>query len=143
MKTKEFKIKDIDGVERTYILSRMPYWDAREILTQYPVTAAPKIGSYKSNEELAQKLFNFVSVNLNGAITPLTTKDYVSNHVPDAETGLKVEWAMIEYNCGFLQRGGNLGFLESITRTMKALVTSILTTSQEQSSAKEKQPSTN
>lgn len=144
LQPKEIKIKTQDGTEKTYIVSKIPAIPAREIITQYPLTAAPKIGDYKMNEQLMLKLMAFVAVPLdNGNPLPLTTQALVNNHVPDWEALARLEAAMIEYNCSFFQNGKISTFFEDFSQKVPQLISRILMDLQAQSSRKEKPPSTN
>ncbi|CNI48426.1 hypothetical protein [Yersinia pekkanenii] len=117
-----------DGGTKTYILSKFPAIAGREIVTQYPTTGAPKIGDYKTNEALMLKLMAYVAVPVEGGSQiPLTTSALVNNHVPDFETLMKLEWAMMEYNCSFFRNGAALGFLTGLTTKVQALITKTLT----------------
>ncbi|WP_058909736.1 hypothetical protein [Entomohabitans teleogrylli] len=119
-----------DGTKKTFILSKFPAIAGREIVTQYPITGAPKIGEYKTNEALMLKLMAYVAVDTPNGPTELVTQELVNNHVPDFETLLKIEWAMMEYNCSFFRNGSALRsldslkarFLGSITKTLMELL---------------------
>ncbi|CNI76844.1 Uncharacterised protein [Yersinia pseudotuberculosis] len=117
-----------EGGTKTFILSKFPAIAGREIVTQYPTTGAPKIGDYKTNEALMLKLMAYVAVPIEGGSQiPLTTSALVNNHVPDFETLMKLEWAMMEYNCSFFRNGVALGFLTGLTTKVQALITKTLT----------------
>ncbi len=117
-----------EGGTKTFILSKFPAIAGREIVTQYPTTGAPKIGDYKTNEALMLKLMAYVAVPIEGGgQIPLTTSALVNNHVPDFETLMKLEWAMMEYNCSFFRNGVALGFLTGLTTKVQALITKTLT----------------
>lgn len=138
--------KDIslpNGETKTFILSKFPAIAGREIVTQYPTSAAPKLGDYKTNEDLMLKLMKFVAVPTEAGELPLTTRELVNNHVPDFETLLKLEWAMMEYNCSFFKNGAASGFLEGFGKKALALVMKTLTGSLQQSSGQTAQPSEN
>lgn len=125
---KETVIKDNNGVDRTYIISKVPATDGREIFTQYLPTAAPKIGDYKQNEQLMYKLLSFVAVPMdNGVPLRLTTKALIDNHVPDWETLARLEMAMMEYNTSFLNRGSLSTALAGLEAKAPALITKMLT----------------
>jgi hypothetical protein len=129
-----------DGQSKAFILSKFPAIQGREVLTQYPLTAIPKIGEYKVNEEVMLKLMSFVGVphpdNDNAPPTMLTTRALVDNHVPDWECLMRLEAAMLEYNCSFFGNGKVLTFFEAIAAKAQALITSTLTGLSQQSSAK-------
>lgn len=130
-----------DGGTKTYIISKFPAIAGREIITQYPLTAAPKVGDYAANESLMLKIMTFVAVPTDNGPLRLTTKDLVNNHVPDFETLMKLEWAMIEYNCSFLQNGAALTFLSGLKDQVFASISQTLTRLSQPSSASDSQPS--
>jgi hypothetical protein len=138
IKPKEFEIGG-----KTYILSKFPATDGREIVTQYVSSGLPKIGDYKRNEELMYKLMCFVAVKLDSGPLLLTTKALVNNHCEDFEILMKIEAAMMDYNCSFFRDGRASTFLDGIAQKALALITKILTASSVQSSPMVKQPSTN
>jgi hypothetical protein len=140
LETKELILGD-----KVYILSKFPAMAGREIMTQYPLTAIPKIGEYKSNEELAMKMLCFVSVRLpqNNQLLALSNKDLINNHVANWEDLLKLEYAMVEYNFTFLRDGKISNFLDSIVEKLPAWALKISTLLSPQSSTQEKRPSKN
>jgi hypothetical protein len=133
---------EIDG--KTFIISKFPAIAGREIITQYLPSAAPKIGDYKNNEALMLKLMSYVGVTIaSGNIVQLSTQALVNNHVGSWETLMKLEAAMLEYNCSFFQNGLISGFFGDIAQKLPQWISKILTDSLAQLSQKEKQPSTN
>ena len=127
LEPKEVVLKTQSGEERTYTISKFPAIAGREIIAQYPVSAIPKIGEYKTNEELMLKLMAFVSVPTDGGEIKLTSRALVENHVPDWETLVKLEKSMIEYNCSFFGNGKSLNFLEGLAEKGLASVVEMLT----------------
>ncbi|AAT37721.1 gp15 E [Burkholderia phage BcepB1A] len=115
-----------DEGTRTYVISKLPATVAREVITQYPVSAIPKLGDYARNEELMLKLMGYVELPGAGA---LKTRALIDNHVPDFETLARLEMAMLEYNCSFFAKGKASGFLASLAEKVQALITSTLTDS--------------
>lgn len=104
---KDIDIEDQSGINRRYIVSKMPYLNGgREVCSQFISTALPKLGNYQENQKLAEKMFSFIeAVNDDGRNVLLSTKEMVNNHVPDFQTGIKLEAAMIEHNVGFSVTG--------------------------------------
>lgn len=129
----EFAIKG-----KTYLLGKFPAITGREILTQYPLTALPKVGSYETNEALMLKIMGYVGVQIEGRDVPLmlTTAALVNNHVPDAETLMRLEWAMMAHNFESLKNGVASGFLEALAAKVQESIGSILTQFVASSSAK-------
>ena len=129
IKPKEVTVTDRDGDARTFIISRVPSTDMREIVASYPLTAMPRIGDYKANEEVMFKMLRFVGVPREGGAAPLmlTTKALVDNHTGDWECLAKIEIAMFEYNISFFDKGVALNFLKGITPKLNTLISSTLT----------------
>ena len=141
IKPKEVTLTDLDGEEHTYIISRLPAMDAREVISQYPVSAMPHIGDYKVNVEMMRKLMRFVEVDKEGKKFRLATPDLINNHCPDAILLIKLEAKILDYNTNFFTGGRTLGFLQSLKQKLPAILTSILTDSLEQLSQKAEQAS--
>jgi len=132
-----------DGKSYAFILSKIPAVQCREIITQYPMTAMPKIGDYKANETLMLKMMNYVGVDLNGAVMRLSTEALVNNHVPDFEVLMRLEAAMIDYNCSFFTRGTGSTFFALIEEKAMQWISKTLTALSEQSLQKDAPPSMN
>ncbi len=136
--------KEIELEGKTYILSKFPAVAGREIVAKYPLSGMPKLGDYKVNEETMLKLMAYVGLKQeSGNVLMLSTRALVDNHVTSWETLAKLEWSMMEYNCSFFGNGRASTFFEGIAQKLPQLITSILTDSLQQSSAKGKQPCTN
>lgn len=142
IKPKQFTVEDMDGKPVTVTLSRFDAVEGREILAKYPMSALPKLGDYDINEETMLKLMSYVAVDANGTPLRLTTKALINNHTHDAETLMKVEMAMLEYNCSFFQKGRISDFLGEFVQMMIAKISEISTRSSAPLSPVEKQPST-
>jgi hypothetical protein len=144
LEPKELVLKDASGKERTFILSKFPAIAGREIITQYPTSAVPKLGDYAVNEALMLKIMAYVAVQMpEGPALPLTTRGLVDNHTGDWETLVRLEWAMMEYNCSFFGQGLNSNFLESISQKAVTWITQTLMPLLEQSLQAEKRASRN
>jgi hypothetical protein len=130
----------IDG--RNFVLSKFPAVAGREIISKYPISAMPKLGDYKVNEETMFKLMKFVGVKQGDTILCLTTPALIDNHTRSWETLMKVEWAMIEYNCTFFQNGALSTSLEDTAPKVLAWISKISTALSARSLRTEKQPST-
>lgn len=121
-----------DDGTRPYIISKLPATVAREVITQYPVSAIPKLGDYGRNEELMLKLMSYVAVpgiGANGTDIQLRTRALVDSHVPDFETLARLEMAMLEKNCSFFAKGKASSFLGSLAEKVQALISQTLTDS--------------
>lgn len=129
LQPKTQSIKLADGTEKEFILSKFPAVEGREIVTQYPLSAIPKLGDYKVNEEIMLKMLSYVAVPTEGGQLVLSTKALVNNHVPDFEALIRLEAAMLEYNCSFFGNGSASNFLEIIVTKARALISQTLTDS--------------
>ena len=142
---KEVVIKGRGDKETTFIISCVPYLaGGRELCTQYPLSALPKIGNYEANEKLAKLLWKYVEiVTPSGTRIRLETSQLIDNHVPDVVTGLKLEAAMLEHNLGFSVPEKISTFLESMSAAIEPLISQIWTGLQAQSSQQAHPPKTN
>lgn len=144
IKPKEFSCLNMDGEVVSVFLSRFDAVTGREILAKYPISALPKLGDYAENHATMLKLMGYVAIQLeNGNFQRLTTQALINNHVGDAETLMKIEMAMLEYNSSFFQKGRISDFFDEFVETLATKITGILTRLSAQSSPAEKLPSTN
>lgn len=127
-----------------YRISIIPAWDGREIITQYLPSILPKVGNYERNQELMLKMMGFVYVETapNNWVS-LSTKELYNSHIPSWEVSLRIEAAMIEYNCSFFQDGLSLDFLTQSAQKPLAWISKTLNQFLQQLLQTEKQPSTN
>lgn len=133
---------EVDG--RTYIISKFPSWEGREIATEYPITSLPKIGDHVRNDEIRAKLMGYVAVPLpEGGHVMLSAKALINKYVPSWETLMKIEWEMMQYNCTFLASGRISTFFQDLALRVPEWITKILTGFLESSSQKTKRPSKN
>lgn len=122
--------KEIELNGKKFILSKIPVIPGRQIFTQYLPTAAPKIGDYKANEELMLKLISYVAVKVTDTEqVRLSTVDVINSHVRDWEMLMRLEAAMIEYNCSFFRDGRASDFLAGIVQKALPWITKMLTDS--------------
>jgi hypothetical protein len=114
---------------KTYVLGKFPATVGREILMQYPTSAIPKVGDYATNHAMMLRIMSHVGVRIDGQPEPLmlTTEALVNNHVPNGETLVKLEFAMISHNFDFFGDGRALGFLDSLTKHAQLQISQILT----------------
>lgn len=138
----ETKSVEIDG--KTFILSKFPASAGRDIVCQYTLSAVPKLGDYAINRKMADKILSFVGVTLDtGSVITLSTEALIDNHCGSWETRMKVEMAMMEYNCKAFQEGRVSNFFVELARILNAKISSTLTDSLEQLYQRIKQPSSN
>lgn len=138
----EKEIQLPDGSYKTFTLTKFNAIDGREIVTQYPLSGLPKIGDYKTNEEIMLKIMKHVFVKTGDVNLALSNKELVNNHIPEWETLAKIELEMMRYNCSFFSNGAFSTFLGDLVEKVPALITKILTDSLAPLSQKEKPPST-
>lgn len=143
LEPKEITITDQSGADRVYIIHKFPAVAGREIVTKYPLSNIPKVAEYGQSEEVMFKLMAYVGVpRPDGGPLMLTTRALVDNHMPDWETLMKVEMAVLEYNVSFFGKGAISGFFESIAPKAAAWISKTLIPSLVASLQTEKPPST-
>lgn len=134
---KEMTIKTQAGTDKTFILSKFPATVGREIFCKYPLSGLPKVGDYAVNEETMVKCLSYAyAITEGGQQIRLASKAFIDNHVPDWETLVKLEYAMLEYNGSFFGNGKVSGFLELMTAKLPELTSKILTGLSQQSSVR-------
>ena len=127
IKPKEIIIQDDDGNDRTYIISKLPASEGREIMAKYVTSAMPKVGDYATNEAMMLKLMSRVAVpKPDGTFIILINKAVYDNHVDCWETSIKLETAMLEYNCAFFRNGLISNFLDDLAQKLPVWTTKIL-----------------
>ena len=135
--------KELDSMSgKTFVVSKFPATVGREIILQYPTSAMPKLGDYATNEALMLKIMTYVGVIVDGRDEPLmlTTRQLIDNHVPDAETLMRIEWAMMSHNFAFFKNGKLSGILDQTANRFVQLIQKTLTDLSRASSEKGAQP---
>lgn len=127
IKPKTIMVKNRDEEEKAFIISRLPATVAREVIAKYPLSNIPKVGEYKSSEEVMLLMMQYVAVEVDGREQRLSTKALVDNHVDDGVQLLRLEIQMIEENTGFFGLGGNKGFLDCLIDKFSQSITPMLT----------------
>lgn len=141
---KSIEIETGSGGTRTYLISKFPAIEGREIVSKYPISAMPgKLGDYEVNKETMFKLMSYVAVPQETGALRLTTPALINNHVPDWETLAKIEMASMEYNCSFFLNGKASTLLGVLAKKLPELISKILTDSLAQSLPTIKPASTN
>lgn len=134
LEPKAVAVKTQAGVEKPFIISKFDCITGREIVASYPLSALPKVGDYKVNEQVMLKLMAFVAVDMGGgSFVRLSTPELVRNHVPDWETLARLEMLTLEYNVSFFGRAEISTFLSDLIPKAQAWITKILTDSSAQS----------
>ena len=128
LEPKEITVTDQSGKDRVYVIHKFPAVAGREIVTKYPLSNVPKVSEYGQSEEVMFKLLAYVGVPTPGNPQPLmlTTRALVDNHMPDWETLMKVEMAVLEYNVSFFGKGAISGFFESMSPKVAAWISKTL-----------------
>lgn len=135
IKPKEIAVKDSDGDEKTFIISKVPAVDAREVLSKYPTANIPKVGEYRTSEDAMLLMLRYVAVPIDGREPiKLTSKALINNHVVDGEQLMRLELEMLQYNTSFFGKGGNSDFLGGLIRKYLPLIIQTATASLPQSS---------
>lgn len=135
IKPKEIAVKDSDGDEKTFIISKIPAVDAREVLSKYPTANIPKVGEYRASEDAMMLMLRYVAVPIEGREPiKLTSKALINNHVVDGEQLMRLELEMLQYNTSFFGKGGNSDFLGGLIRKYLPLIIQTATASLPQSS---------
>lgn len=144
IKPKEVTITNGDGEVKTFIISKFPAVESREIFFKTVMSNLPKLGEYGVSEEIMLKAMHYVAViKSDGKQERLVTKALVNNHVQDFESLTQLEGELGEYNYRFLRDGKILTFFEQVVQIFTKKISEILMGSSELSSTAEKPPSTN
>lgn len=117
----------IDGC--TFIISKFPAVEGREIFSKYATTNVPKIGQYEASQEIMLKAMAYVQRVPADGSEPVTlqTKTLVNNHVPSWETLTKLEWELLKYNFSFFRNGKASDFLTNVGALARSEVSKMLT----------------
>ena len=147
IKPKVVQVKDADGEEHEFTISRLPAIAGREVLAKYPLANMPKTGDYEVSREAMQLMMGHVGKTLeNGELVLLKSQALINNHVPDGEALIRLEIEMLRYNTSFFGNAGGqdfLGFLlEKISASLPRIIQT-LTHSLQQSSVQDSPPPQN
>ncbi len=137
--------KEISIEDKVFVISKFPAIAGRRIITQYMASGMPKIGDYKINEEQMLELMKYVAaIDSNGKKITLSTISLIDNHVVSNNSSwemlVKIEMAMMEYNCAFFQNGSISTFFGDIKQKLPQWISKILKDSLGQSSRQVTQP---
>ena len=136
LEPKEIEVQTDKG-PRTFVISKFPAIAGRRIVSQYPTTAMPKVGDYAANEGLMVELMGYVEAVVEGGErVRLSTRALIDNHVPDFEALMRLEFAVMEYNCSFFRNGALSGLAERAIPALSRMISQTLTDLSERSSAK-------
>ncbi len=135
--------KEITIEGATFVISKIPAVQAREIICKYPTTGLPKVGDYLENERIMFKLMSYVAVKKEGVTIWLTNQELINNHVKSWDILMTIEKEMLLYNNAFFLIEKISSFFQGLEAKLPAWISKISTASSALSSVKEKQPSTN
>ena len=124
---KKIKILGSDGIEREYIVGAATYFDSRKISVNYTVSGLPKLGDYKTNEEMSKLMFRYVRAVVDDKEVPLISDDLINYHVPDLITGMKIEFEVYERCLGFSPLGKLQQYQGEWMKALQELTTKIQT----------------
>lgn len=118
---------EVDGY--TFIISKFPAVEGREIFAKYTSSNIPKVGQYEASEAIMLKMMTYVQrVPADGSDpVRLQTKTLVNNHVPNWEILAKLEWQMLKYNFSFFQNGKASDFLKNVGALARSEASKMLT----------------
>ena len=144
IKPKNITVKDCDGGEHAFVISRLPATVGREILAKYPVSNIPKIGDYGVSTEAMQLMMKYVGIERDdGSVLRFSTQALIDNHVPDGEALIRLELEMLRYNTSFFGLAGNSDFVGSLLQKYLPLIIKTVTDSLPPSLLNGSQPSQN
>jgi len=144
IKPQNITVKDRDGNEHSFVISRLPATVGREILAKYPVANIPKLGDYGTSTEAMLLMMRYVGIERDdGSILTLKTQALIDNHVPDGEALIRLELEMLKYNTSFFGLAGNSDFVGSLLQKYLPLVIKTLMDSLPPSLLNGSQPSQN
>lgn len=140
--------KEVTIEDKTFVISKFPAIAGRKIVTKYISNGMPKIGNYEINEEQMLELMKYVAaIDSNGNKVVLVTEGLINNHVVSKSSSwemlVKIEMAMMEYNCAFFRNGSISTFLEDIKQKLPPWITKMLKASSVPSSPQVTQPTEN
>lgn len=122
--------KEIQIEDKTFIISKFPAIAGRKIVTLYIAGGIPKVGSYSVNEEQMLEMMKYVAIISDGNPVQLVTRGLIDNHVVSKKSSWemlgKIEIALMEYNCDFLQGGRISSFFGDIKQKLPQLISKIL-----------------
>lgn len=132
-----------EGEELKFNISKLPATVGREIISKYPIANLPKLGDYEISQETMQKLMQYVERVYPDRVQALSNSALIDNHVPSWEVLVKLEVAMIEYNCSFFRNGKAYDFLKKSISLAEPKIIEMLTALLGKLSQAEKQRSGN
>lgn len=145
LEPKEISIKNSKGVDKTYVISKIPAMPALEIAFKLPPSLIPKIGEYETYKDVVFKIMKYVGVPRGEGKEPLwlITEELINNHVDSWEGVVKIQALMVDYNSSFFREGRAFAFLGGVAQKYLGSTLGILNRFFQQLLKTLKQPSTN
>lgn len=134
---KSVMIKGYDGTEKEFIIDKFPATVGVEILAKGSLSALPKVGEYPVFDETMLKALSFVAVPTDTGMIWLSTRALVDNHIPDAESIMRLLVELGQYNYSFFQYGTLSTFFGALGQKVLVWITKTLIPSLAQSLPKD------
>lgn len=129
IKPKNITVKDADGTEHEFVISRLPAIAGREVLAKYPMTNMPKTGDYGQSKDAMLLMMKYVGKEMeNGEVLRLSSEALVNNHIPDGEALIRLEIETLRYNSSFFGNAGSQNFLDSLLEKLAAGLPKVIET---------------
>jgi len=138
IKPQEIKVVDMDGEEKTFVITRFPATVGMEILYKLPTSGMPKIGDFEVLKGVRDDVFKYVYVKVGDTEIPLNTSALINQHLTDGETAYKVMGAMLSYNFESIKKLTSSVSLDSISEKILSTVRNLFQEFYKQSSQKTK-----
>lgn len=146
MNPKTVFVEDREGNKLGFIVGQFPAIAGREIAAKYPTSIAAlakqwEENQYEENEKIMLKALSYVErITPDGGTIRLVTAALVDNHVPDAESLMRLEKELLQHNFSFFEKFLSSAFSGNMLQNFVKLIMSTLTLSLQQSSNQEKRP---
>lgn len=146
IKPLDITITDIDGIDRSYRISRFPAVVGLEIIAKVPSNVATLSKQLPHLKELVLQMCKYIAVDAptdDGGTHEITlsTQALIDNHVPDGQTLLRLLFELIRHNTSFFGRADQSiqEFLMGRLAVLYPKVIPMLTQLSQQLSAKDTQ----
>ena len=127
--------KEIEIDNQKFIISKFPAIAGREIICNYPTSAIPKFGDYKTNEEMMLKIISYSAVIEevvdNGKIIEtrqvrLDNRNKIDSYIKNWEILIKLEKEIMFYNCSFFRDGKLSTLINNLKKQMEPKIIKML-----------------
>lgn len=147
IKPLDITIKDLDGIERNYRISRFPTVAGLEIIARVPSNVATLSKQLPHLRELVLQMCKYVAVDVptdDGGTHEiiLSTQALIDNHVPDSQSLLRILFELMRHNTPFFGRADQsiLDYLADRLAALYPKLIPMLTQLSQQLSANDTQP---